>query len=309
MLIGLIFSMEIFMKINKDVIGPMRIPFLILTPACVLLGVAAAIQSGTNINPLHVLLVLVAALCTHISVNSFNEYDDFRTGLDTHTQRTPFSGGSGTLPAKPQMRWTALAIALVSLGIIILTGIYFTWLYGLALLPLGLLGIFVILAYTPWLTHSPVLCLVAPGLGFGPLMVMGTYFALTGQYSLTAFVASLVPFFLVSNLLLLNQFPDVEADKTVGRRHFPILIGRRQSSYIFSAFLVLTYVTIVVGVLFSILPFWSLLGLATLYLAIPLLKGSVANAEDIQKLIPFMGKNVMVNLLTPVLVAIGIFIH
>lgn len=125
----------------------------------------------------------------------------------------------------------------------------------------------------------------------------------------TAFVASLAPFFLVSNLLLLNQFPNMEADKTLGRRHFPILIGRRQSSYIFSAFLVLTYITIVVGVLFSILPLWSLLGLATLYLAIPLLKGLLARAEVIQGLIPFMGKNVLVNLLTPGLVAIGIFIH
>jgi 1,4-dihydroxy-2-naphthoate octaprenyltransferase len=207
------------------------------------------------------------------------------------------------------MARTALTIALVSLGIVALTGVYFTWLHGLALLSLGLLGIFVIVAYTPWLTRIPLLCLVAPGLGFGPLMVMGTHFALTGQYSWTAFVASLIPFFLVSNLLLLNQFPDVDADKTVGRRHFPILIGRRLSSFIFSAFLVLTYVTILVGVLFSVLPLWSLLGLATLYLAIPLLKGSIAYAEDIQNLIPFMGKNVLVNLLTPVLVAIGIFIH
>ena len=297
------------MKISKDILGPMRVPFLILTPACVFLGVATAIQSGAQINPLHVLLVLIGALCTHISVNAFNEYDDFKSGLDALTQRTPFSGGSGTLPAKPQMAWTALVIALIGLGVIVLAGIYFTWLYGLALLPLGLLGIFVILAYTPWLTHNPLLCLLAPGLGFGPLMVMGTHFALTGQYSWTAFIASLVPFFLVSNLLLLNQFPDVEADKTVGRRHFPILIGRRQSSYIFSAFLLLTYVTILVGVLLSILPLWSLLGLATLYLAIPLLKGSIAYADDIQKLIPFMGNNVLVNLLTPVLVAVGLFIH
>jgi 1,4-dihydroxy-2-naphthoate octaprenyltransferase len=140
-------------------------------------------------------------------------------------------------------------------------------------------------------------------------MVMGTHFALTGQYSWTAFVASLIPFFLVSNLLLLNQFPDVEADKTVGRRHFPILIGRKASSVIFSTFLILTYVSIVIGVILSILPLTCLLGLATLYLAIPLLKGSIAYAEDIQKLIPMMGKNVQVNILTPVLVAIGLFIH
>jgi len=297
------------MSKSKDIFGPMRVPFLILTPACVLLGIATAFYAGNQINPLHILLVLVSAICTHISVNAFNEYEDFKSGLDARTERTPFSGGSGTLPAKPGMAKTALIIALVSFSVVALTGLYFTWLYGLALLPLGLLGMFIIVAYTPWLTRNPLLCLIAPGVGFGPLMVLGSHFALTGQYSWVAFVASLVPFFLVSNLLLLNQFPDVEADKTVGRRHFPILIGRRLSSFIFSTFLVLSYVIIVVGVALSILPIGSLLGLATLILAIPLLKGSINHAEDIHKLVPFMGNNVLVNLLTPVLVAVGLFIH
>ncbi len=297
------------MPTTKDILGPMRVPFLILTPACALLGIATAIRSGVHINPWHILLVLVGALCTHISVNAFNEYDDFKSGLDARTERTPFSGGSGTFPVNPTMAKTGLTTALVSFGIVALTGLYFTWLHGFALIPLGLLGMFVIVAYTPWLTRSPILCLIAPGLGFGPLMVMGTHFVLTGQYSWTAFVASLVPFFLVSNLLLLNQFPDVEADRTVGRRHFPILIGRHLSSFIFSTFLVLTYVAIVAGVVLSILPIGSLLGLATLILAIPLMIGSINHADDIQKLVPFMGNNVLVNLLTPVLVAVGLFIH
>jgi 1,4-dihydroxy-2-naphthoate octaprenyltransferase len=297
------------MKTGNLILGPMRVPFLILTPACVLLGIATAFRTGAHINPVQVLLVLIGAVCTHISVNAFNEYDDFKSGLDTRTQRTPFSGGSGTLPGNPKMATSALVTAWVTFGIVVITGIYFTWLRGLTLVPLGLLGMFVIIAYTPWLTRTPLLCLIAPGLGFGPLMVMGTHFALTGEYSLIAFLASLVPFFLVSNLLLLNQFPDVEADKTVGRRHFPILLGRRISSYIFSIFLVLTYVAIVAGVALSILPLGSLLGLFTLILAIPLLKGSITHADDIQGLVPFMGKNVLVNLLTPLLVAVGLFIH
>lgn len=297
------------MKINKAILGPMRVPFLLLTPACVLLGIASAVRSGAQIDPILVILVLIGAVCTHISVNAFNEYDDYKSGLDTRTQRTPFSGGSGTLPANPKMVKTALLTALVTFGIVAIIGIYMISLYGLALLPLGLLGMFVIIAYTPWLTRVPLLCLIAPGLGFGPLMVMGTHYALTGQYSWTAFAASMVPFFLVSNLLLLNQFPDVDADKTVGRKHYPILIGRRLSSYIFSLFLVLTYVVIVISVVITILPIGSLLGLLTLILAVPLLKGSIAHSDDIQKLIPFMGNNVLVNLLTPVLVAIGLFIH
>lgn len=297
------------MGLSKAILGPMRVPFLALTPACVFLGVATAIRTGAQINPLNILIVLIGALCTHISVNAFNEYDDYKSGLDTRTDRTPFSGGSGTLPANPRMARTALITALVSLGIVAVTGLYFTWQWGLELVPLGLLGMLVILTYTPWLTRVPLLCLIAPGVGFGPLMVMGTHYALTGQYSWVAFTASLVPFFLVSNLLLLNQFPDVEADKSVGRRHFPILIGRHWSSFIFSSFLAFTYLAIVLGVALSILPIGSLLGLLTLVLAVPLFKGSITYANDIQKLIPFMGNNVLVNLITPVLVGVGLFIH
>ena len=63
------------------------------------------------------------------------------------------------------------------------------------------------------------------------------------------------------------------------------------------------------GVIFSILPFGSLLGMGTLILAAPLIKGSVIHADDIRRLVPFMAKNVLINLLTPVLVAIGLFIH
>ena len=79
-------------------------------------------------------------------------------------------------------------------------------------------------------------------------MVMGTDFVLTGEYSMTAFFASLTPFFLVSNLLLLNQFPDVEADNSIGRSHFPGVAGRRKSSFIYTAFVLMTYMSIICGV-------------------------------------------------------------
>jgi 1,4-dihydroxy-2-naphthoate octaprenyltransferase len=209
----------------KLLLGPMRAPFLILTPACVLLGLGTAVWTTGRVNWLHFAMALVGAVCAHISVNAFNEYFDFKSGLDARTQRTPFSGGSGTLQAREDMARPALAMAWTALAITALIGVCFVFLRGPAILPLGILGLLVILAYTPWLTRSPFLCLIAPGLGFGPLMVMGVHFALTGAYSWTAFVASLVPFFLVSDLLLLNQFPDVEADRGVGRRHFPILVG------------------------------------------------------------------------------------
>lgn len=288
--------------------GPMRVPFLLLPPACVALGMGTALGETRHLNGLYVLLALFGALCAHVSVNALNEYVDGVSGLDARTQRTPFSGGSGVLPAHPEMTRVALFIGLAALALTAAIGLYFALQRGPGILLLGAVGVLVIVTYTPWLTRQPWLCLIAPGLGFGTLMVLGTHFVLTGHYSWTALVASLVPFFLVNNLLLLNQFPDAEADQSVGRRHVLIVLGARGSSLLYGAFLALTYVAIIAGVCAHLLPRMSLLGLATLLLAIPTIIGVYRHARDIPKLLPYQGFNVILNLLTPVLVAAGFVI-
>jgi len=121
-------------------------------------------------------------------------------------------------------------------------------------------------------------------------------------------IASFVPFFLVSNLLLLNQFPDVEADRSAGRKHFPILVGRTVSGYIYIAFLIAAYLVIILGVIFGFLPRFSLLALLTVFFAVQIIRSVLANSENVPSLIPAMGQNVLVNLLTPVLLTIGLFI-
>ena len=295
-------------KHPQHIFGLMRAPFLILTPACVLVGLGTALWTKSHVNGWHFVLVLLGALAAHVSVNAFNEYFDFKTGLDAQTQRTPFSGGSGTLPEHPELARTALVLAWLSFAMTALIGLYFVLVQGWQLLPLGLAGLFLLYGYTAWLVYHPVACLLAPGLGFGPLMVMGTHFALTGEYSWTAFAASLVPFFLVSNLLLLNQFPDVEADRTIGRRHLPIVMGRGTSSLIYGAFLMLTYLAIGVGVGLGVLPVASLLGFVSLPLAMLAFSGAYRHAENLEKLVPSMGLNVLTTILTPVLVALGLLI-
>ena len=139
-------------------------------------------------------------------------------------------------------------------------------------------------------------------------MVIGVYFALTGEYALPALLASFIPFFLVANLLLLNQFPDVDADRSIGRRHFPITIGRRASSVIYNLFLLGAYADIAVCVALGYMPLWSLLGLATVVLAVPAGLGAFRHADNPPALAPSMGMNVLLNILTPVLVAVGLFI-
>ena len=293
---------------REAILGPMRLPFLVLNPACVGLGAAIAVWSGSEINVFYLILTFIGAVSAHISVNALNEYSDFKSGLDFTTKPTPFSGGSGTLPKTPEKAHFALITGLVTFAITALIGIYFLWVRGLWLLPLGVLGLFIIVTYTDWLTKNPFFCLIAPGLGFGPLMVMGTAFVLSGSYSWTSFVASLVPFFLVSDLLLLNQFPDMEADKGVGRRHIIIVMGKKAGVRVYCVFLAGAFATIIFGYLLGLFPLGSLLALAALVIAIPTVIGVSKYTDDIQKLMPYMGRNVVINILTPVLLAIGLLI-
>ena len=292
----------------KSLLGTVRVPFLLLTPSCVSVGEGTAYRQTHEIYWPHVLLVLIGALSAHVSVNAFNEYFDFKSGLDTKTRRTPFSGGSGTLPANPEMKEACFLLAWVTFVITTAIGGYFVCLQGWQLLPVGIFGLILLVTYTIWWVCHPVFCLIAPGLGFGILMVMGTHFALTGAYSPAAFSASLLPTFLVSGLLLLNQFPDAEADKSVGRRHFPITIGRRASAALYGILLFLAYFSIVAGVLLRLLPVMSLITLLTAVMGWYVYKDVSHNADDIPALIPSMGMNVIINIFAPVLLVVGLFL-
>ena len=285
-----------------------RPQFLILTPMCVLVGVAAAAYKGFELNPLHVILTLLGAILAHISVNVLNDYFDYRSGIDLATKRTPFSGGSGVLPAGLLEAQQVYLLGLASLVGVGAVGIYFTYEYGWEILPLGILGMVVIYLYTTHITKNPLLCAIAPGLGFGPLMVVGTYFTQTGEYSLTAGLASLVPGFLVSNLLLLNQFPDIEADKVAARRHLPIAFGRQFSARVYAVLMLATYVSLAVAVSFSVLPLTALIGLLALPLAAKTVMGVLKNYDDTEKLLPFLGLNIQVILLTTLLTGVGILL-
>lgn len=285
-----------------------RPAFLLLVPACVLVGVAAAVYDTRELNGLHFGLAFLGALLAHISVNVLNDYSDYRSGIDMNTRKTPFSGGSGILPAGLLDPRNVYLFGVGCLLAVAAIGVYFIHEYKWEIVPLGVLGVLVVYFYTTHLTKEPFLCAIAPGLGFGPLIVLGTYFTQTGEYTLSAGMASMVPGFLVSNLLLLNQFPDVEADRAGERRHIPIALGRQHSARIYAALILITYVWLIFSVAFDVLPLTALLGLLTLPLGLKAIRGVLRHFDDTDNLIPFLGVNIMVTLLTPLLVGVGILI-
>lgn len=284
-----------------------RPQYLLLALICALVGAAAAYWKAGQINITHLIIIIIGAVASHTAVNVLNDYFDFKSGLDLNTKVTPFSGGSGILPAGQMSAKSALYYGLAALAVTVAIGIYFVIVSGWGMLLVGLPGILMVWLYTEHITRSPLLCLLAPGLGFGPCMVLGAYFALQGSYDWTAAVASAVPGFLVSNLLLLNQFPDTEADREAGRLHFPILIGKNKSAVIYSVFAIATYLWIILSVSLHLMPVLSILALLPIPLALKTIKGVYKNSEQNESLIPFLGQNVVFTLATPLLLAIGLF--
>lgn len=291
----------------QTLIQTMRPPFLILGPTSILIGVAAAAQSNP-INLLHVTLILIGAVCANISVNMLNEYSDYKTGLDLNTERTPFSGGSGGLPANPAALPAVLFGGIFALGITLVIGLYFLAQGGWLLAAIGLFGALIILTYTQWLNRSPLACLLAPGISFGPLMVMGTELILSGGISTTGAVASLVPLFFVSNLLLLNQFPDIEADRAAGRDHLLIRYGTDTAKQTYRLFALGGIITAAITYGLFASPFWILAVTPSLALVVLIFKALARFNGEVEPLIPAMGQNVVLTLLTPTLLGVALLL-
>lgn len=295
------------METNVSVMQSMRLPFLVLTPVCVLLAMAIASYQQVDFLYFYFFLALVGALSAHIAVNTLNEYQDFNSGLDFKTKQTPFSGGSGLLPAHPQLANKVLVASILSVLVTVIIGCYFIFIFGWAILPLGLLGIIIVLTYTKWINRSPILCLIAPGLGFGTLIVGGTYFCITGSFNNSMWLITLIPFLLINNLLLLNQYPDIEADKSIGRNHFPIKYGVKASTALYTFFTVSAQLILVYLITTDQLPIYTLLAILPMSLGYVSIAGMIKLGKDIAEQPQFMAANVACSILTPLVLSITLF--
>jgi 1,4-dihydroxy-2-naphthoate octaprenyltransferase len=234
----------------------------------------------------------------------FNEYFDYVSGLDFETQKTPFSGGSGMLTAGLIEPRKTYLLGMACLLVDAVIGVYFVIVQGWGLLPVILLGGLFAYFYTPYLSRWQIGELTA-GLGLGSLVVLGAYYVQTGQYTWEVMVASLAPGFLTANLLLLNEFPDVEADRQVGRRNLVMALGKRRAAWLYTALLVCTYLSIVTGVVFRLMPWPALVTLLTIPLARKAIQGALRHYDDIPKLVPALAANVMTILGTDALLTVG----
>ncbi len=204
-----------------------RGPFLILSVALALLGIATAYWHGFG-NIWRSLLLMAGVIFAHVSVNLFNEISDFKSKIDEHTIRTPFSGGSGMLQSGrttiAAVTWAAYLALLAAGGV----GLYFCLVSGWPIMFFMICGALAIRFYTTHLAKWLIGELVS-GLTLGSFVIIGSHYALTSFMTLDIIYISLVPGILTALLLFLNEFPDLEADRQGGRRHLVIFFGTKKA--------------------------------------------------------------------------------
>lgn len=297
-----------------------RAPFLILAVFLVVIGLAFSIKyphaGSQDFNWFHAALLVIGVLLSHISVNLFNEYSDFKTKIDFNTNRTPFSGGSGMIisgSTRPQSVKTVGIITLLIAGAI---GVYFSIVSHWIVLIFAAVGAFSVLFYTNFLSKR-VLGELFAGLALGTFVVLGTYIAMTaspemavqGLFPKEVIWISIPPGILTSLLLLINQFPDAEADKAGGRNHLVIRFGWKGASYFYTAGIFATFGIIVLMPLIGVSSPWIYLALLPLPLGIKAAVTAIKHGDNFEKMVPALGSDVITVLATDLLLAVALFIE
>ncbi len=259
---------------------------------------------------------MVGVVAAHISVNLFNEYSDFHTKIDFKTKRTAFSGGSGMMVEGKNSPSAVLRVAVITLVIALTAGVYFSIKSHWIILVFALLGSASILSYTDFLTKYMLGELFA-GLTLGTLVVLGTFISLRGMPGvplksiLPAEVVwlSIPPGILTALLLFINQFPDIDADRSGGRRHLVIGLGVHRAAWVYAGGMTAVFAIILVLPLAGIASFWVYLGLLPLPLAVKASIIAIRYGENPVRVVPALANNVLTVLGVDLLLAVGVFIE
>jgi 1,4-dihydroxy-2-naphthoate octaprenyltransferase len=266
----------------KPWLGVARAPFLILSVTLVAAGAAAAAYDGI-FGWIPTFLALVGLVALHIAVNALNEASDMTTGIDLHTRRTPFSGGSGTLPAGQLSVRSTRVFALTCATFGGLIGVYFALQLGWGFVALMAFGAAAVLLYSEvgaaWVQGRP------PGAA--------------------ALWAGIPAFLMTFNLLLLNEFPDEEADRAGGRRNLVLLFGRRAAAAIYSVAALLAPASVVGAVALGALPRLALLAVGPSLILVRPVAWALARPPEAVPL-PALGANVIWNLATNTVLALSL---
>ncbi|MDI6807746.1 MAG: 1,4-dihydroxy-2-naphthoate octaprenyltransferase [Candidatus Eisenbacteria bacterium] len=290
-------------------IAEARVPFLTASIVPVILGSAIAWTTAASFNWGVFWLTMLGGVLLHAGTNIANDYFDHKSGNDEiNTEYVrPFTGGSRMIQQNLLTPRQVITGAFVCFIVGSIIGLYLAWLRGWPVLLLGAIGVFSGYFYTapPFkLAHRGV-GEIFVGMNFGILMTLGAYFVQTGSFSLSVAFAGIPVSLLIAAVLYINQFPDYNADKAVGKNHLVVRLGRERAVKGYEILMMAVYASIVIGVVGRILPVLTVLALLTFPMAMKAVGTARKHYADSAHLAPANAATVLVHLLTGLLLSLG----
>jgi len=284
-----------------------RIRFLLASVIAVSVGLAITWWHSSNVTVFDAILTMAGVLALHASVDLFNDYWDFKRGIDTATKRTKMSGGSGVLPEgilKPRQVYAGGIIFLV-IGTII--GVYFVITDGIII---GIILAFAVVSIYFYSTKIVNWGLAEVFVSIkGTLIVIGTYFIQTSQINESVILGGIVVGALSSLVLFITSFPDHDADKAKGRKTLVISLGKQKACSMLWVFPVIVYGISIAAVIFEIFPISCLILLATIPLIIKSGHKLKQNYEQLTNLVPAMNSTLYFSRITGALLVVGFLVN
>lgn len=291
-------------------IRAMRVPFFTAAIIPVFLGFALAWHDTSRFVWQQFLWTLLGAVFIHAATNLANDYFDHKAGCDeANPTPTPFSGGSrviqdGLIAPKPMLM--ASLIFFILGGTI---GLYLNFLSGdNVILYIGTIGFFLAFFYSarPFTLGYGSLGELATGIGFGPLIVMGSYYVSAHSLSWRVFFISIPVGMLIALVLFINEFPDWFGDKKSKKRTWVVILGKKKAAMLFQQALWLTYILVVLLVFVGYLPVYSLLCFLSLPLAIKADSITRRHFEKIQEFLPANAAMIGIHSLMGLFISLGL---
>lgn len=230
----------------------------------VMVGSAVAFNEG-KLNIIFSLAALICSVLIQVGTNFTNDLYDFLKGADTIKRKGPRRVLASGLISVNEMKLGVVVTFLTSF----LLGLFLVYHGGTVILVIGVLSIIAGLAYT-----AGPYPLAYNGLGdifvfmfFGIIGTVGTYYLHTKELSFVSFISSIPVGALVTNILVVNNYRDIEEDKTAGKKTLAVKLGKNFTRYQFTFLIVLSFLIPLILFAFLNSSIWIFLPYLTLPIA------------------------------------------
>jgi len=299
-------------ELQKD-ISPAKLMWKMTRPhtltatfAPVILGTVIALYD-TQIDWLLFAAMMVACLALQIATNLFNEYYDFKRGLDT-AESVGIGGGIVRHGLKPK---NVITVAILLYVLAALIGVYICASSSWWLVAVGLFGMAIGYLYTGGplpIAYTPFGELFAGAL-MGSGFVLIAYYIQTGTVTLLSFMISIPAMILVGAINMSNNIRDIEEDKKGGRKTLAILLGRNNAIMTLANSFIISYLWIIGLIVLGDLSPWTLVVLLSLPKPIAAIKAFQQGAKEPTLMRVAMKSTALTNTLFSFLLSIGLFIN